>query len=518
MLETLSKNESFEYQKLSPEEMKARGILGRLIGPCADFINPTRNGRGYGENLWENVFNDDIVKEKIANKCLYGELGHPADREEVDMEKIAISMPELPKKNKDGNLVACFDILDTPNGRILKTLCDYGTTIGISSRGSGDVIQDDDGNEMVDPDTYQFECFDAVIVPAVKEARLQYVTEDLDRNKLNMKKALCESLEKASDEDRKVMTETLHNLNIDIENTDESVSTPEKVEDKNILEQTSNEPEVANNDGTENIIKSLQEALKSNIELEAKIKSLQNELAVSDTKVSKLEEDVNRGKSIIVRLTTLAKESKEKTKKILTLEEELRQSKVKIEELVKKPIRESREIIRPLRESVAKKNKEISSLNEQLETLKNTHANEIENLNESIKSLKESLKTKEEQSTAKEKQLSESLNKSKTIIERYKTFSNNVAQRYIEVRAKNLGVKKDDIMNRLSENYSLEEIDKVCEDLKTYKLNLSKLPFTLDNKSVVKINESKHIGITSTSNFNDDDYIGEDTLKAAGLK
>ena len=114
--------------------------------------------------------------------------------------------------------------------------------------------------------------------------------------------------------------------------------------------------------------------------------------------------------------------------------------------------------------------------------------------------------------------MSESLNKSKTIIERYKTFSNNVAQRYIEVRAKNLGVKKDDIMNRLSENYSLEEIDKVCEDLKTYKLNLSKLPFTLDNKSVVKINESKHIGITSTSNFNDDDYIGEDTLKAAGLK
>lgn len=521
MLETLNKNESFEYQKLSPEEMKARGILGRLVGPCADFINPTRNGRGYGDDLWENVFNDDIVKEKIANKCLYGELGHPADREEVDMEKIALSMPELPKKNKDGKLVACFDILDTPNGRILKTLCDYGTTIGISSRGSGDVIQDDDGNDIVDPSTYQFECFDAVIVPAVKEARLQYVTEDLDRNRLNMKKALCESLEKASDEDRKVMTETLHNLNIDInaeENTNESVSTPEKVEDKEILEQTSNEIEVANNDGTENIIKSLQEALKSNIELEAKIKSLQNELAVSDTKVSKLEEDVNRGKSTIVRLTTLAKESKEKTKRILTLEEELKQSKVKIEELAKRPLRESREIIRPLRESIAKKDEEISSLNEQLETLKSTHENEIKSLNDDINSLKESLKTKEEQSLAKEKQLSESLNKSTKTIERYRTFSNNVAQRYIEVRAKNLGVKKDDIINRLSENYSLEEIDKVCEDLRNYKLNLSKLPFTLDNKSVVRINESKHIGITSTSNFNDDDYIGEDTLKAAGLK
>lgn len=515
MLETLNKNESFEYQKLSPEEMKARGILGRLVGPCADFINPTRNGRGYGDDLWENVFNDDIVKEKIANKCLYGELGHPADREEVDMEKIALSMPELPKKNKDGKLVACFDILDTPNGRILKTLCDYGTTIGISSRGSGDVIQDDDGNDIVDPSTYQFECFDAVIVPAVKEARLQYVTEDLDRNRLNMKKALCESLESASEEDRKVMTETLHNLNIDV---NEDVSTPEKVEDKEILEQTSNEEEVANNDGTENIIKSLQEALKSNIELEAKIKSLQNELAVRDTKVSKLEEDVNRGKSTIVRLTTLARESKEKTKKILTLEEELKQSKVKIEELGKRQSKESRDLIRPLRESITKKTDEISRLNEELTSLKTSHENDVKSLNESINTLKGELKTKEEQSKAKEKELTESLNKSKKTIESYKAFSNNVAQRYIEVRAKNLGVKKEDIINRLSENYSLEEIDKVCEDLRSYKLNLSKLPFTLDNKSVVKINESKHIGITSTINVNDDDYVDENLLKVAGLK
>lgn len=519
MLETLNKNESFRYQKLSPEEMKARGILGRLVGPCADFINPTRNGRRYDESLWDKVFDDPIVSEKIENHACFGEINHPIDREEVELEKVAIALNEKPKKNKDGKLIACFDILDTPNGRILKTLCDYGTTIGISSRGSGDIIEDDDGNEMVDPDTYQFECFDAVIVPAVKEARLQYVTEGLNKNK-SMKQALYESLEKASEEDRKVMTETLHNLNIDVneEVTNEDVSTPEKVEDKVILEQTSNEEEVANNDGTENIVKSLQEALKSNIELEAKVKSLQNELAVSDTKVSKLEEDLGRSKSTIVRLTTIAKESKEKTKKILTLEEELKQQQEKIEELAKKPLKENREITRTLRESIATKNKEVTSLNEQLTTLKDTHANEVKTLNESINTLKENLATIEKQSKEKERQLSESLNKSKRLLEKYKDFSNNVAQRYIEVRAKNLGVKKEDIINRLSENYSLEEIDKVCEDLRSYKLNLSKLPFTLDNKSVVKINEAKHLNINSSINQDDDDYIGEDTLRAAGLK
>ena len=219
MLEKLKQNEALEYQKLSQDEMKAKGILGRLIGPCADFINPTRNGRQYTEELWDTVFEDPIVKEKIENKCMFGELGHPADRTEVDMEKIAIALNEMPKKDKDGKLLACFDILDTPNGRILKTLCDYGTTIGISSRGTGDVIDTGDG-EQVDPETYDFECFDAVIVPAVKEARLEYFTESLDKNQnsmLNLKKALCESLESETEEHKKVMKETLNNLGIDLD-------------------------------------------------------------------------------------------------------------------------------------------------------------------------------------------------------------------------------------------------------------------------------------------------------------
>ena len=508
MLETLNRNESFEYQKLSPEEMKARDILGRLIGPCADLINPTRNDRGYGEALWEKVFDDAIVNEKIENKCLFGELGHPADREEVDLEKIAIALNEKPKKDKNGKLIACFDILNTPNGRILKTLCDYGTTIGISSRGSGDVIEDDNGNAIVDPDTYNFECFDAVIVPAVKEARLKYVTESLDTNAINLKKALCESLEKASDEDRKVMTETLHNLNIDVSTNEESTS--EKDEDISKLEETQENTEVANNDGTEQILKSLQEALKLQSELEAKVVSLQNELAVSDTKVNKLEEELNRSKSSIVRLTSLAKDAKTKTEKISALEEELKDKQQKIERLINKPLKESREVAKPLREAVVKRDAEIKALNEQLNQLKSNHETELN-------SLKESLKIEKQKFATKEKELSESLNKSKRLTEKYAQFAKETAERYIKVRAKNLGVTVNEIMNKLSDNYSLDDVDKVCEDLKTYKINLSKLPFALDNKSVVKISESKHIGITNTT-VNDDDLVDESLIKMAGLK
>jgi len=220
-----SKNGSFNYKKLSRDEMAKRGILGRLIGICADFINPTRNGRKYDESLWENVFNNDIMKEKIANRVCFGELGHPVDREEVDMDKVAICLAEQPVKGDDGKLHAIFDILDTPNGRILKSLCDYGSNIGISSRGTGDLYTDDDGNESVDPNTYTCECFDAVLIPAVKDARLSYVTESLDVKKYNktLKQKLIEEINKSSDNDKKIMNESLNNLGIVLDDDKDTV-------------------------------------------------------------------------------------------------------------------------------------------------------------------------------------------------------------------------------------------------------------------------------------------------------
>lgn len=213
MLESF-RSSNFEYKKLTEEEQQKRGILARIVGPIADYKNPTRNGRKYPEKLWEKVFSDPIVKEKIENKSLYGELGHPEDRLDTDMSKICICLAEQPKKSDDGKLYGVFDVLDTPNGRILKTLLDYGTTIGVSSRGEGDLMTDYNGEEVVDPDTYQFECWDAVILPAVKAARVNLVTESLQKK--NLKQALREQLAKSTNPDKQIMNETLQSLDIDL--------------------------------------------------------------------------------------------------------------------------------------------------------------------------------------------------------------------------------------------------------------------------------------------------------------
>ena len=69
-------------------------------------------------------------------------------------------------------------------------------------------------NDEVDPETFFLETWDIVQLPAVKKARLQ-MTESLN-NKKTLKAALQESYAAANDEDRKVMKESLDNLDIEL--------------------------------------------------------------------------------------------------------------------------------------------------------------------------------------------------------------------------------------------------------------------------------------------------------------
>ena len=224
--------EALQMQPLSEEEKASRHILGRLYGPIATCKEGTRNGRKYNKALWVKALNDEIFQEKIANKSLFLELGHPADREETDMSCVCACIPEMPKIVND-DLYAYVDILDTPNGRLLKTFCDYGFIPGISSRGSGDIM----ANDEVDPETFFLETWDIVQLPAVKKARLT-MCESLN-NKKSLKAALQESYNAANDEDKKVMKETLDNLDIKLDETVEDeipVEDPEAPIEETLVE------------------------------------------------------------------------------------------------------------------------------------------------------------------------------------------------------------------------------------------------------------------------------------------
>lgn len=167
--------------------------IGRLEGPAADLINPTRNDRKYILKLWRNVERSPEFQEGMQTHTIFGEAGHPLDRLETEIKEIAVCLDKFEIRESEGIVWCAFDILDTPNGRIIKNLLDYGSKLGVSSRGSGDEIIEN-GECIIDPDTYIFICFDVVILPAVKSARPARV-ESCNIDDSQARKTLCESLE-----------------------------------------------------------------------------------------------------------------------------------------------------------------------------------------------------------------------------------------------------------------------------------------------------------------------------------
>lgn len=220
MIKQLKESDSLKFKTLNAEEKASRGILGRLYGPVASFKAPTRNGRRYTQELWEKLFESPLIKERFANGGIFGELCHP-DYEEVDLSKVACVMPQPPVKDSDGNLIAYIDIVDTPCGKIAYQLAKYGYKFGISSRGTGDIIEGyGDEGDQVDPETYQLNAFDLVEIPAVEQARLSF-TESLDTKKYgkSLRERLVESVNQANDDEKKIMIEALDDLGIDLDDS-----------------------------------------------------------------------------------------------------------------------------------------------------------------------------------------------------------------------------------------------------------------------------------------------------------
>lgn len=502
MLESFNTINKFSYRKLSPEEQKQRGILGRLEGLIADGKNPTRNRRKYPMTLWEKVFENPIMKEKIENKVCLGELGHPEDRAETDITKAAICLAEMPKKNSDDEIYGVFDIIDTPCGRILKTLCDYGCNIGISSRGQGDTYTDYDGEEIVDEDTYTCECWDAVLIPALESARLNYVNESLENKTLY--KTLNEALDSAeTPEVRKAMEDSLDRIGVTYKD-----SSNKGEEDVNQTE------EEAVNDGTD-LVKDLQEALKTNAELNKQVTKLQEKLSVCYAKEVKNDAAVAKLKNAVVTLSEDARKYKAVQQQLVSMKEQLEQKsrefieQKKLTETFKVRLERSQKSKCSLNESIDTKTQNISDLSDEVEILKTKLQESKSNSITEMKQLQEELQELKGESQVKDSQYSKKLNEAQKLITKYRKTAETAVNCYIESKASQLGITVSEIKNKLNENYSFGDIDKVCDELRSYKVNMNKLPFSFGNNvGKVTMNENKQ-----TKRFeNPDDVIDEDFL------
>lgn len=131
--------------------------------------NKNINGRIYRKATLEREV--DKLMEKVANKCLWGELSHPADRPDVAPDRISHLIESLEWQGND--LIGKAKLIDTPMGNIAKTLVKEGK-IGISSRGLGTVNEADN---YVNDDYFMI-TYDLVIDPSNQPSWINIVNEN----------------------------------------------------------------------------------------------------------------------------------------------------------------------------------------------------------------------------------------------------------------------------------------------------------------------------------------------------
>ena len=564
--------EELKYDSSAKISSKGTAILGKLTGVCADIINPTRNGRKYSNELWEKVFKDPLVKEQFESGGIFGEMNHPADRDEVDLTQVCVCMPEPPKKNDKGQLIASWDILDTPNGRILKTLCDYGYKLGISSRGSGEVETDYDGNESVDPDSYQLNAWDIVLIPAVKAARLDYVNESLS-NKKTLKQALVESLNNASDSDRKIMEDTLNSLDIDLKedyfkdikqlvksatsnytkNSGELV--PQKFDAQyindltdelessgysivsSVKDHSKSDKDLSNYvyefekidesvnkavDNNEAIVEELQNSTKQIKKLQNRLIELQEKLSVCYAKESSQEEEITKLRTVIQRLSEDVKKKDALQNQIRRLNTKLKESN-ELNDSLKESLEKSTEQVKSgkrdylsLNESVKIREREVQALKSEITTLNKKIASTSKASSDEINKLNEDYETLKKDSEQIKTQYYKKLDNANKLVEKYKKIADTAVDKYIESEAIKIGVTKEEVKNKLPQSYTFKDIDSICEDLQSYKLSINKLPFRVDGNIKMKATESKHEPILPANRSVDDD-VDNSLLEMAGI-
>jgi hypothetical protein len=131
-----------------------------------------RNGRVYPFN----VLNREVTRyneQYVQTGRALGELGHP-DGPTVNLDRVSHRIVEL--RSEGSNFYGKARILDTPMGKIAKSLLDEGVKLGVSSRGMGS-LEERNGANYVRDDFMLATAADIVADPSAPDAFVNGIME-----------------------------------------------------------------------------------------------------------------------------------------------------------------------------------------------------------------------------------------------------------------------------------------------------------------------------------------------------
>ena len=132
-----------------------------------------RNGRMYPvTTLAKEVgrYNESFIQKGRA----LGELGHP-EGPTVNLDRVSHKITSL--RQEGNNFIGKAQLLETPMGKIAKSLIAEGVTLGVSSRGIGSLKEDRDGCKVVGEDFMLATAADIVADPSAPDAFVSGIME-----------------------------------------------------------------------------------------------------------------------------------------------------------------------------------------------------------------------------------------------------------------------------------------------------------------------------------------------------
>lgn len=154
---------SFESCEIIKESTSNKSGL-KFRGKFQEANRENKNRRVYTKPVLET--NVERLMETVKANGLMGELDHPTDSI-VHLANVSHIITNLWWENDI--LMGEGQVLDTPLGRVLRTLIEGGARIGISSRGVGSGRTNENG-VLVISENYRLITFDAVADPSTHQA------------------------------------------------------------------------------------------------------------------------------------------------------------------------------------------------------------------------------------------------------------------------------------------------------------------------------------------------------------
>ena len=164
--------EQIEDVKILTEEKNGKKLL-YIEGVFLQSELKNRNGRMYPFSVLDREvkrYNEEYVKSKRA----LGELGHP-DGPTINLDRVSHRIVSL--KAEGNNFMGKAQLLDTPMGKIAKSLIGEGVTLGVSSRGVGSLKENRDGCKVVGEDFMLATAADIVADPSAPDAFVSGIME-----------------------------------------------------------------------------------------------------------------------------------------------------------------------------------------------------------------------------------------------------------------------------------------------------------------------------------------------------